>query len=147
MKTVVFRASILTKLVSIEHHYVKVCHRIFLKYDITSGSMDINLFMLLNKVQILLLRFSPNSNQIKKFLWNLIQGDLSKSEEKFGKWVNILLTSCSKLDKACTASILTKFTLAQQRQVEISYTDFRPNRSSNMVENTGRNSFFSLNKV
>jgi len=50
MKTVVFRASVLTKLVSTEHHYVKTCHRIRLKFDSASGSTDVNLFMLLNKV-------------------------------------------------------------------------------------------------
>jgi len=46
---------------------------------------------------------------------------------------------------SCIASILKKLTLAQQRQVEISYTDLRPNSSSIMVENTGRNSFTPLN--
>ena len=139
MKTVGFRESILTKHVSTEHHYMKICHGIWLKFDTASGSTDINLFMLTNKVQILLLRFSPNSNQLKKFLWNLVHRILSKSEEKFRKWVKILFTSCSKVDKSCTASILKKFALAQQRQVEISYTDFRPNRSSSIVENTARN--------
>jgi len=45
MKT---RASVLTELVSTEHHYVKTRHRIRLKFDTASGSTDVNLFMLLN---------------------------------------------------------------------------------------------------
>jgi hypothetical protein len=53
--------------------------------------------------------------------------------------------SCSPPKCVATAPISTKLTFTQQHYMDISYAEFRPDRSGNM-ENTRRNSFTPVNK-